>query len=121
MRTLAHISDLHFGRHDPRKVEALLESLDKNRPDVVAISGDLTQRARSSEFAEARRFLDRIRRPVVIVPGNHDVPLYAVHRRFFQPFAKYSRFVAGSGAADSYFADSGLAVLGLNTARRLVF
>lgn len=121
MRRIAHISDLHFGRHDPRKVDALIHSLEQNSPDVVVVSGDLTQRARRSEFAEAQQFLDRIQRPVVVVPGNHDVPLYAVHQRLLQPFAKFDRFVADSSASDSYFADSGLAVLGLNTARRLVW
>jgi len=121
MRRIAHISDLHFGRHDPRKVTALLHSLDHNRPDLVAISGDLTQRARSEEFAEARHFLDRIGRPTIVVPGNHDVPLYAVHHRLLQPFAKFNRFIAPSGIADSFFADADLAVLGLNTARRLVW
>jgi 3',5'-cyclic AMP phosphodiesterase CpdA len=118
---MAHISDLHFGRHDPRKVTALLHSLDHHRPDLVVVSGDLTQRARSTEFAEARHFLDRIGRPLIVVPGNHDVPLYAVHQRFLQPFRKYNRFIAPSGMEDSFFADADLAVLGLNTARRLVW
>ena len=121
MRSIAHISDLHFGRHDPRKVDALVASLDKNRPDLVVISGDLTQRARRTEFAEAGQFLDRIRRPIVVVPGNHDVPLYAVHQRFLQPFTKFDRFITAARGADSCFADSDLAVLGLNTARRLIW
>jgi len=121
MRLIAHISDLHFGRHDPRKVAALLHSLEDNRPDLVVVSGDLTQRARRTEFAEARQFLDRIGKPIVVVPGNHDVPLYAVHQRFLQPFTKYNRFIAPSGIENSYFADAQLAVLGLNTARRLVW
>ena len=121
MRRIAHISDLHFGRHDPRKVDALLHSLDRSRPDLVVVSGDITQRARRAEFAEAREFLDRIARPIIVVPGNHDVPLYAVHQRFLQPFAKFDRFIAPSGIADSFFGDADLAVLGLNTARRFVW
>jgi 3',5'-cyclic AMP phosphodiesterase CpdA len=121
MRRIAHVSDLHFGRHDPRKVDALLHSLDRNRPDLVVVSGDVTQRARRTEFAEARHFLDRINRPIIVVPGNHDVPLYAVHQRLLAPFTKFNRFIAPSGIADSFFADSDLAVLGLNTARRLVW
>jgi 3',5'-cyclic AMP phosphodiesterase CpdA len=120
MRLIAHISDLHFGRHDPHKVDLLLHSLDQNSPDLVAVSGDLTQRARRSEFAEARHFLDRIGRPIVVVPGNHDVPLYGIHRRLLQPYAKFIHFIAPAGVADSFFADAELAVLGLNTARRLV-
>jgi len=121
MRRIAHISDLHFGRHDMRIVDALIDSLDQNSPDLVVVSGDLTQRARQSEFAKAQQFLDRIRRPVVVVPGNHDVPLYAVHQRLLQPYAKFNRLVAASGVSHSYYSDTGLAVLGLNTARRFVW
>jgi 3',5'-cyclic AMP phosphodiesterase CpdA len=121
MRLIAHISDLHFGRHDPSMVDGLVHSLDQNRPDLVAVSGDLTQRARHTEFTAARHFLDRIGRPIVVVPGNHDVPLYAVHRRFLQPYKKFNRHIAPSGVADSFFSDAELAVLGLNTARRLVW
>src|SRR5947199_6327008 len=89
MRTLAHISDLHFGRHDERAVEALLASLDYHRPDLVVVSGDFTQRARSSEFEMARAFLARVAAPKLIVPGNHDVPLYDVVGRFLAPLTKY--------------------------------
>ena len=103
MRLIAHISDLHFGRHDPSMVDGLVHSLDQNRPDLVAVSGDLTQRARHTEFTAARHFLDRIGRPIVVVPGNHDVPLYAVHRRFLQPYKKFNRHIAPSGVADSFF------------------
>src|SRR5437762_3663972 len=121
MRTIAHISDLHFGRHDPRKVEALLKSLAENRPDLVAVSGDLTQRARNSEFVQARHFLERIPEPVLVVPGNHDVPLYDVRRRFFKPFTKFNRHIAPAGVEDSIYRDEEMVVLGLNTARRLTW
>jgi 3',5'-cyclic AMP phosphodiesterase CpdA len=117
MRTIAHISDLHFGRHDPRKVDGLLKSLAANAPDLVAVSGDLTQRARRREFAQARHFLDSIARPIVVVPGNHDVPLYDVRRRLFKPFAKYHHYITPAGPEDCYFADEEMAALGLNTAR----
>jgi 3',5'-cyclic AMP phosphodiesterase CpdA len=121
MSVIAHISDLHFGRHDAIKVEALLESLERSRPDLVAVSGDLTQRARKEEFAQARRFLDRIGRPIIVVPGNHDVPLYQVHKRLLTPFAKYNRDIAPAGLSDCFFMDERIAVLGLNTARRLTW
>ncbi len=121
MRRIAHISDLHFGRHDPRKVEALLRSLAESRPDLVAVSGDLTQRARESEFAQARHFLERIGRPVLVVPGNHDVPLYDVRRRFFKPFTKFNRHIAPAGVEDCIYTDEEMVVLGLNTARRLTW
>jgi 3',5'-cyclic AMP phosphodiesterase CpdA len=121
MRTIAHISDLHFGRHDPRKVEALLKNLAENRPDLVAVSGDLTQRARNSEFDQARHFLDRIAEPVLVVPGNHDVPLYDVRRRFFKPFTKFNRHIAPTGVEDCIYTDEEMVVLGLNTARRFTW
>ena len=63
MRTVAHISDLHFGRIDHRVVDALVEDLDEQKPSLTIISGDLTQRARRSQFREARAFLDRLTMP----------------------------------------------------------
>ena len=121
MRTIAHISDLHFGRHDPRKVAALLKSLAENRADLIAVSGDLTQRARNAEFAEARHFLDRIAQPVLVVPGNHDVPLYDVRRRFLKPFSKFHRHIAPTGVDECIYTDEEMVVLGLNTARRFTW
>ena len=81
MRRIAHISDLHFGADDPQVAEGLLEHLTQRLPDLVAVSGDLTQRARRSQFIAARAYLDRITAPKLIVPGNHDVPLYNVFDR----------------------------------------
>ena len=77
MKTIAHLSDLHFGRTEDKVVAALLADLERHRPDLVIISGDLTQRARSHQFAEARAFLSHIPAPALVVPGNHDLyPLY---------------------------------------------
>jgi 3',5'-cyclic AMP phosphodiesterase CpdA len=119
VRTIAQISDLHFGRHDLTVVEDLLTSVNRHRPDLVALSGDFTQRARHAEFAQARQFLDRISQPKLVVPGNHDVPLYNVFARFLTPFAKYDRYVLPVGHPANFYQDDELAVLGLNTARRL--
>jgi 3',5'-cyclic AMP phosphodiesterase CpdA len=121
MRRIAHISDLHFGRHDPTKVAALLKSLAESGPHLVAVSGDLTQRARNSEFAEARHFLDRMPAPVLVVPGNHDVPLYDLRRRFFKPLSKFNRHIAPASVEDYLYTDEEMAVLGLNTARSLTW
>src|SRR5205085_1509213 len=94
MRTLVHLSDLHFGRLDERVVEPLLETIRETRPDTVAVSGDLTQRARSDQFKAARAFLDALPRvPLIVVPGNHDVPLYNVWARFAQPLDKFRRYI----------------------------
>ena len=79
MARLIHLSDLHFGAHEPRLVSAVAERIDEEKPDLVVISGDFTQRARTEQFKEACEFLDRLREAghdVLAVPGNHDVPLY---------------------------------------------
>ena len=87
------------------------------KPDVVVVSGDLTQRARSAQFQEAREFLDELPQPQIIVPGNHDVPLYNVFTRFFQPLDKYRRYITND--LEPFHSDAEIAVLGINTARSL--
>jgi 3',5'-cyclic AMP phosphodiesterase CpdA len=119
MRKIVHLSDLHFGRTDERVVSAVVETVNSLRPDMVAVSGDLTQRARASQFARARAFLDALPRPQIVVPGNHDVPLYRVWERFLGPLDKYRRFI--SAELEPFYADEEIAVLGLNTARSLTF
>jgi 3',5'-cyclic AMP phosphodiesterase CpdA len=119
MRTIAHVSDLHFGRDDPRAVEALVAELAHRRPSLLAVSGDLTQRARPEQFRAARAFLERIRAPRVVVPGNHDVPLYDVVRRFVSPLGRYARLVTPDLAPA--FADEELHVVGVSTARSLAW
>ena len=117
MRKLVHLSDIHFGRVDAAIVEPLIDLLGDLKPNVVAVSGDLTQRARSAQFQEARAFLDRLPKPQIVVPGNHDVPLYNVFARFFQPLDKYRRFITDD--LSPFYADEEIAILGVNTARSL--
>ncbi|KRC02391.1 metallophosphoesterase [Duganella sp. Root198D2] len=119
MRTLVHISDLHFGRVDNALLAPLRELIGDLRPDVVVVSGDLTQRARSAQFRQARHYLDTLPTPQIVVPGNHDIPLYNVAARFFQPLVKYRRYITRDLAPE--FVDDEIAVLGLNTARSLTF
>jgi 3',5'-cyclic AMP phosphodiesterase CpdA len=118
MKTLVHLSDLHFGRTDPEVVEALAASVAEARPDLIAVSGDLTQRARSWQFEEARAFLDRLPRvPRVVVPGNHDVPLWNFFKRFARPLDNFRRYITDDLAPA--YADREIVVLGVNTARSL--
>ena len=119
MRTLAHLSDLHFGRVDRRLLAPLTRRLYALAPDVVVVSGDLTQRAKSAQFRDARRFLDALPGRLLAVPGNHDVPLYNVFQRFFQPLAKYRRYI--SPDIEPVYLDEELAIVGVNTARSAVF
>jgi 3',5'-cyclic AMP phosphodiesterase CpdA len=122
MARLVHISDLHFGAHDERLVSAVETRIDELKPDLVVISGDFTQRARTEQFRDACRFLERIQHAgheVLGVPGNHDVPLYDVLRRFLSPLARYRRFIDENLCP--FVELPGLAVLGINTARSLTF
>lgn len=118
MRTILHLSDLHFGRIDPEAVAALGRIAGTLAPDVVAVSGDLTQRARPPEFIAARDFLAGLPGAKVIVPGNHDVPLYNVFARFLAPLARFREYIGDE--TRQRFSDREVTVVGVNTARSLV-
>src|SRR4051812_18248336 len=117
MRTIAHISDLHFGRVDPPVAEALVEDLRAVGPALVVVSGDFTQRARRDQFEAAAAFLKRLPMPQLVVPGNHDLPLYDVATRFVRPLRRYRRFI--SADMRPMFRDDELLVVGVNSARPL--
>ena len=122
MARLIHLSDLHFGAHDDRLVEAVEQRVRAASPDLVVISGDLTQRARTEQFQDACRFLERLREAghdVLAVPGNHDVPLYDVLRRFLSPLTRYRRYIDETLCPLQEI--PGATVLGINTARSLTF
>jgi 3',5'-cyclic AMP phosphodiesterase CpdA len=122
MARLIHLSDLHFGAHEPRLVNAVAERIDEEKPDLVVISGDFTQRARTEQFKEACEFLDRLREAghdVLAVPGNHDVPLYDVFRRFLSPLTRYKRYIDDTLCPVHELA--GVTVVGINTARSFTF
>ena len=122
MARLVHLSDLHFGAHDERLVQAVEHRVDELKPDLVVISGDFTQRARTEQFRDACQFLERLQNAgheVLGVPGNHDVPLYDVLRRFLSPLARYRRFIDDNLCP--FVELPGVAVLGINTARSLTF
>jgi 3',5'-cyclic AMP phosphodiesterase CpdA len=117
MRTVVHLSDVHFGRVDYAVVNSLITMVNQIAPDVVVVSGDLTQRARTHQFVEARAFLDKLPTPQIVVPGNHDIPLYNVFDRFARPLDKYRKHIT-TDLRPVYF-DEEIAILGINTARSL--
>jgi len=119
MRTLVHLSDLHFGRVNPLLIDPLVSSVREVQPDLVAVSGDLTQRARSHQFLQARSFLDALPKPQIVVPGNHDVPLHNVFARFLEPLTKYKRYITQD--LQPAYEDEEIVIVGVNTARSLVF
>jgi 3',5'-cyclic AMP phosphodiesterase CpdA len=119
MRTIVHLSDLHFGRVNPSLLDPLLTVVRDVTPDVVAISGDLTQRARSYQFQQARSFLDALPKPQIVVPGNHDIPLHNLFARFLEPLTKYKLYITDD--LQPSYEDEEVAIVGVNTARSLTF
>lgn len=119
MRTIVHLSDLHFGRVDERLLQPLAGFVNKLRPDLVAVSGDLTQRAKPGQFAAAREWLDTLLAPKLVVPGNHDIPYYRVWERFLSPLGNYRKYIDANTEPD--FVDEEVAVIGINSARSLTF
>ncbi|HET6567407.1 MAG TPA: metallophosphoesterase family protein [Rhodothermales bacterium] len=114
--TIAHISDIHFGRiKQPGIVEHLVEEINAAGVDLVAVSGDLTMRARPHEFRSAVEMLDALQPPVLVVPGNHDVyPWWRPYRRLRHPLGRYRTHVTADLLQT--FKEKGLAVLGINSA-----
>lgn len=92
-KRIFHLSDLHFGRIHTPALEALRQTVAEQDQgfDLIVVTGDWTQRARSREFEEAIEFVKRLFCPVLSVPGNHDVPLYDLGRRFFAPYSRYAK------------------------------
>ena len=120
MARIAHLSDIHFGANDPKIVQATEAWLIAQQPDLVIISGDFTQRARVDQFRAASAYINRLRAaglPLLVIPGNHDIPLYDIVRRFAAPLQRYKKFI--SNDLCPWFENDEVAVLGLNTARSL--
>ena len=115
MRTLLHISDIHFGpKHLEDRAAAVLALIHARGPDYVIISGDLTQRAKPEQFAAAKRFVESIPCPTLAVPGNHDVPLYRFWERLVVPFGAWQRHFSPHLEPD--LIDDEVCIVGLNTA-----
>ncbi len=115
MIRLLQISDPHFGTEQQQVVEALLRLAEELDPEVILLSGDITQRARRDQFEAARIFLERFERPVLAVPGNHDIPLFNLPARVLNPYGNYRRSL-GENLEPEYETDA-LLVVSLNTTR----
>lgn len=116
MRRILHLSDLHFGRTRADLVEPLLALEAELRPNLVAVSGDLTQRARRGQFVAAAAFLKRLRAPWLAVPGNHDISLDNVVVRVLDPWGRY-RSLIHEDLTPSW-EDEEVSVIGVNTVNR---
>lgn len=110
---IIQISDLHFGKEDSKLIPILLESITALNPDLVLVSGDLTQRAFATQFLAAKNFLDEINFPKLIIPGNHDIPLFNLFKRLLDPFADYRKYIS-SELHQKYINDE-VAILGVNS------
>ncbi|OMH31656.1 metallophosphoesterase [Motiliproteus sp. MSK22-1] len=119
MSIIAHISDLHFGREQMPVIQALLRSLREHSPDLVIISGDLTQRATHREYQQAKEFLDNLSYPYMVVPGNHDLSAHHIIERFMYPWRKWRRYI--SEQLESVVEKPEFVAVGVNSARRLGF
>ena len=116
MITLAHLSDLHFGRERPEVVAGLFASLIEQQPEAVIISGDLTQRAKQSEYAAAEQFLSEIKTTRLIVPGNHDISAFNLLERFLCPWVKWQKIFGEP--LESELDNPEVLLLGINTTRK---
>jgi 3',5'-cyclic AMP phosphodiesterase CpdA len=116
---ILHLSDLHFGAVDDRLLGPVLDLAARLAPDAVVISGDLTQRARRAQFAAARAFVDRLPQPVLVVPGNHDMPLGNLALRLLAPLRNYAR--AFGQVTEPRLDLPGAVLQGVNTADPLVW
>lgn len=113
---IAHLSDLHFGKHDEKLAEGLAAEIASQSPDLVVVSGDFTQRGNAAEFEAARAFLQALELPFFAVPGNHDIPLANVVKRFANPYGLYRRYI--SRELEPFLEMNGVALAGLRTSRR---
>lgn len=115
MSLLLHMSDSHFGTERAPVLEALRQLVHERRPALVVLSGDLTQRARPAQFAAARAFVASLPAPFLAIPGNHDIPLYALATRLRAPYARYC--AAFGEELEPAWSSPEWVVLGVNTTR----
>lgn len=115
MSVLLQISDTHFGTEQPPVVEALVALAAQQRPDLVVLSGDITQRARPAQFRAAKAFVDRLGAPVLAVPGNHDIALFDLWARLTRPYARYTKVFGAT--LEPVYSSPDLLVVGVNTTR----
>ena len=110
---ILHLSDPHFGTEQPHVLTALRQFITRHQPELALLGGDITQRARRSQFNAARAFVDELPCPVLAVPGNHDIPLFNLYARLFDPYGNYRR--AFGNELEPVLENKRLLVVGVNT------
>src|SRR4051812_39031638 len=116
---IAHLSDLHFGHHDPALADGLAADIASQNPSLVVVSGDFTQLGTAREFELAQTFLKSLATPYFAVPGNHDLPAANVIGRLVDPYKLYRRYISEN--LEPFVEMNGVAIAGLKTARRARF
>ena len=117
MTRIAHLSDLHFGAHEPALIDALCDAVEAAEPDLVVISGDLAQRGTCGQFAKARALLECLPGPQLCVPGNHDLPHWNPILRFTDGYRRFRRVT--QGPTEPVWRNDNTALAGINTAHRM--
>jgi 3',5'-cyclic AMP phosphodiesterase CpdA len=112
---LLQVSDTHFGTEQAPVVDALITLSAAQRPDLLVLSGDITQRARRAQFCSARDFVRRLGAPLLAIPGNHDLPLFDLVSRLHRPYARYRE--AFGDDLEPVHSSPDLLVVGVNTTR----
>lgn len=112
---LLHLSDLHFGTEQPRLCRALVQLCEQLQPEAVVVSGDLTQRARQEQFVAAQVFLQSLNRPLLVVAGNHDIPLFHLTRRLLTPYDYFQRYF---GELEPVLETASFYLIGVNSVTR---
>ena len=95
---LFHVSDVHFGVEHADAIRWFAQAVAAERPDAVVCTGDLTQRATHAQFKAARAFFEGLGVPVMLAPGNHDMPYYNLWERFTRPYKRYGALQDAVGA-----------------------
>jgi 3',5'-cyclic AMP phosphodiesterase CpdA len=114
---IAHLSDMHFGTVVPQVAEAVIERIHSLKPDLILVTGDISQRAREVQFREARKFLDQFAPiPMISLPGNHDIPLFNIFTRLFFPYFGYTKYF--KGRLDGIYSHNDIEILTLNSTDR---
>jgi 3',5'-cyclic AMP phosphodiesterase CpdA len=117
MTQIVHLSDTHFGTEIPDVVTAIQQAVAELEPNVVLLTGDITQRARRRQFQAAKGFMDQLPGDTkLVIPGNHDIPLFNVFARLLTPYAAYQRTF---GDCESVWYGDGVGIIGFNTTSRL--
>jgi 3',5'-cyclic AMP phosphodiesterase CpdA len=117
MRTIVHLSDIHFGKVNEAILSPLLQTIAALEPDIIVVSGDFTQRATKNQFAAAHQFIKKLPQVTqIFVPGNHDQPLFNLFDRVRDPLKKYRHFITSD--TEPGYADDEVMILGINTTRR---